>query len=384
MDKNDINYLRDLAISLEETQPKLAYELMSMALKYRPNGSLLKKKKNEYKDKFYNKVLTARTDGKGERVNAILNGVLLSEQLNKEFIFSWNTESSANKNIFLDLNAKIPDFFDEEMLDKHYMKFEELSFYLLYDESVTGCEVVSGDTYLPGVEDDSSEEAINIIPSQETSLDVDYSGAINKVFSKKYLALLMSYQSSFDYLGIHYRGGDVIYGNHRHNKHAIGDKSAALSMIERVIQDNQNQKIILFGTPIGDTLDDLMFLERKYSNVTLSISLASADYDYLIQDCMMMSACNKLIGMSGTGVIRLAQKFNTKLNVEYFSDVFKGDILYELLLSGLRNPEYNLLQRSYHAVRALSMSEVDAEYLLNKIHGFDPDNKLKWYIQPEA
>ena len=93
----------------------------------------------------------------------------------------------------------------------------------------------------------------------------------------------------------------------------------------------------------------------------------------------MMSACNKLVGMSGTGVIRLARKFNTKLNVEYFSDIFKSDILYELLLSGVKNAEYNLFQRSYHAIRALSMSEVDAEYLLHKIHEFDPDNKLEWY-----
>ena len=67
--------------------------------------------------------------------------------------------------------------------------------------------VVSGDTYLPGVEDDLSEEAINIIPNQVTNLDANYGEAINQVFSERYLSLLKNYQSSFDYLGIHYRGG---------------------------------------------------------------------------------------------------------------------------------------------------------------------------------
>ena len=41
----DINYIRDLAVNFEDTNPKQAYELMSIALRCRPNGLFLKKKK---------------------------------------------------------------------------------------------------------------------------------------------------------------------------------------------------------------------------------------------------------------------------------------------------------------------------------------------------
>ena len=378
MDKGDINYLRDLALSLEGTKSDIAYELMSMALMYRPDGTFIHKKTKEYENRYFKKILTARKDGKGERVNAILNGVLLSNQTKRDFLFSWHTESPALKNELIDLDRQIPDFFDGEFLRRHYISFEGIRFYSLHNSNPPECEIVSGDSHVPtmgGVDGDP----INIIPGVKTNNDVDYGVAINRIFKDKYLSLLGTYQSCSRFVGIHYRGGDVIYGDHRHHKHAIREKSAALGMVERLIQDYDNENIILFGTTLGDTLGDLLYLKCKYDNVTLSMNLASDDYDYLMQDCMMMSHCKKLIGMRDTGVIRLAQKFNTNLKVEYFSDIIQDFDLYDLLLSGVNNTVYNALQRSYHAPRALSTSDKDSVYLVGKIKELDPENKFKWY-----
>lgn len=65
---NTIDLLRDTSISLEKTNLKLAYELMSHALLLRPNGSQLKEKLEKYKKRYSNRKI--RT------FNAILHKML--------------------------------------------------------------------------------------------------------------------------------------------------------------------------------------------------------------------------------------------------------------------------------------------------------------------
>jgi hypothetical protein len=48
IDNYDIDYIRDLAVSYEKTNINFAYELMSIALKYRPHGPFIKKKVKYY------------------------------------------------------------------------------------------------------------------------------------------------------------------------------------------------------------------------------------------------------------------------------------------------------------------------------------------------
>jgi len=48
----DINLVRDYAVSIEGNQINLAYDLMLIALKARPNGTFLKKKITEYEEKL--------------------------------------------------------------------------------------------------------------------------------------------------------------------------------------------------------------------------------------------------------------------------------------------------------------------------------------------
>ena len=55
----DINYIRDLAVSLGKSNPKQAFELMAIALRSRPKGAFIRWKKSVYKKRFFNKVLTS-------------------------------------------------------------------------------------------------------------------------------------------------------------------------------------------------------------------------------------------------------------------------------------------------------------------------------------
>jgi hypothetical protein len=48
----DVDFLRDEAVKLEETDLMLAHKLMSIAYQARPNGSFIKEKYNEYKQRL--------------------------------------------------------------------------------------------------------------------------------------------------------------------------------------------------------------------------------------------------------------------------------------------------------------------------------------------
>ena len=157
-----------------------------------------------------------------------------------------------------------------------------------------------------------------------------------------------------------------------------------MPVIEDVIKNKRNKKILLFGTPKGDTKEDLDYLDDKYSHVCLSENFRVRDFDDVLQDSMMMSCCASLIAYEHTGVVRLARLFNPDLNLESFNEIYTKEEFFQLCLDNVENQEYNPIQRSYISVRALALCEdlgIPEEirtFLMLNIRMLDPQNELLW------
>ena len=66
---------------------------------------------------MFGKVLTARTDGTTERINAIVNGLLLARKFDLDFYFSWVGKSS---NTYHCTTEELPDIFSDEFVEQHF------------------------------------------------------------------------------------------------------------------------------------------------------------------------------------------------------------------------------------------------------------------------
>ncbi|MEI6895137.1 MAG: hypothetical protein V5789_11040 [Colwellia sp.] len=138
------------------------------------------------------KVATARRDGTTERVNAIVNGLLLSKKYGLEFEFSWiNLEG----NEFHCMTYDVPEFFAHDFITKHY---REMSHFKKYKIEGFGCtypsEYVSGfymrgsDSNRKSLLDKAKRKEINIVPATY-QYGGRYSSTIDDVFSQEYLPL---------------------------------------------------------------------------------------------------------------------------------------------------------------------------------------------------
>jgi hypothetical protein len=143
-------------------------------------------------------------------------------------------------------------------------------------------------------------------------------------------------------------------------------------MIEPIIRENKSCNILLFGTPVNESLDDLKFLKSSYKNVTLASELHTEGLNPVIEECFIMGLCEKVYSTKATGVVRLATKISPEIEVVYYDDVFSEQELFECLLNGIANQEYNALQRANHARKALSMSMGFEDELKSQIAKLDP------------
>ncbi|MEI6895136.1 MAG: hypothetical protein V5789_11035 [Colwellia sp.] len=143
-------------------------------------------------------------------------------------------------------------------------------------------------------------------------------------------------------------------------------------MVEAIINKNKKENILIFGTPFADTLIDLEYLKNKYLNVSLASEVISGNLHAVIEESFIMGMCKELYSTKATGVVRLALKINSKLNVVYFEDYFDNKELDKILMFGLNNNDYNSLQRANHARRLIYIRASDNSELHEKLNSLDP------------
>ncbi len=376
MKPEDLALIRKIAVSIEGIDLRLSYKLLSVVDKYCENDSFDVKRIGLYREQLFGMVLTARTDGTTERINAIVNGLLLSRKFGLDFYFSWVGKSN---NIFHCTTSELPDVFSDEFVKQHFKPFDAFQRYTYSkldkrpnSELSNGSQVRGSSENREKVINDAKHKKGNIVPATY-NYGNNYSGVIEHVFNQKYLDIKKNRTiCEKSYIAIHYRGGDVIYGVSRFDESALFGKSACLSMIERIIDENLGNNILLFGTPINESQDDLEFLKSKYKNITLASELHTEHLNPVIEECFLMGLCQQVYSTRGTGVVRLATKISPDIRVVYYDEAIAEKDLFTCLLNGIDNHEYNSLQRANHARKALSMDMGFEEQLKSHIVKLDP------------
>ena len=390
--RQELSLLTETASKLENEYPREAFKLYSIARSH--GAGHLNEAIERLRTQCFGYMISARKDGTTERVNSILTGYLLAQNLDLPFRFSWATDVGAAQNELCSVTNQLADFIHPDFASRYFTKFDEVRAFEVPGYKSDDFFFAAQRIHNPvskGALDEVLRSRLNVCPPARLEQPLieawegDIQNAIRKIFRPSYTELLESFKPKVGhFVGIHYRGGDVIYGQHRHAGHSIGYKSAPLPVIEDLIKRNERQAILLFGTPIGETLDDLHYLRDKYENVTLSLEYADPAMDGVIQDSFLRSCCSTLHAYRGTGVARLAGFINTRLNTVSFTDTYSPENIYQIYVDNLDNRAYNDLQRSFININALALAitlrkprKKRSQYLEN-IRQLDPDNKLHW------
>ncbi|QFU74442.1 hypothetical protein EY643_01550 [Halioglobus maricola] len=388
-----------VARGLENSDPQLAYGLIRLMALEEATPGYLSELQSRLHLRLSGHVLTARSDGTTERLNGIICGLIFARAMQLPFSFSWATNVGAIHNALCSVTNDLPNFIHPKLVENHYIPYSEMQQYRIAGMDHLACEAASGIRLRAPVtlsqRDQILKEHLNIVPPTRllsgpdqpfgAQLLRDLENVIPLVLDPAYLALFAEMRGRFRRaLGVHYRGGDVIYGQSRHGVLALGDKSAPLPVVESLIQRSDESTVVIFGTAVGDTLTEMNYLRDRYSNVVLASDFWREGFDEVIQDSMMMAACRHLVAAGRTGVAHLAKMLNPELSFQPFIGVFTTAEYYQICMDNLDNPDYSSLQRSYINIQALAVcndNNVPAsvrERLISNVSRLDPKNMQRW------
>ena len=286
----------------------------------------------------------------------------------------------------------MPSYFRDSFIVRHALDFQSIR-KMRYLSNDTGGELASGvrvASLLPKEEVTALLTGnYNLIAPQRFDyheLRQRIPSSLNVIFNDNYLRQfeMLSEEAGSNTIAIHYRGGDVIYGEFRSEKRVAFNKSLSLCYVEYLIRQNQSSDILLFGTPVGDTLCELIWLKERYSNVRLALDITNRDFDGVIQDSYLMSCCGEVHAAQGTAVTALASLFRPCLRIVERLSAQEEFALLSDVVHRNAYAEYFPLQKSYTNIHlyllgtVLGCSEEALKEFVNAVDKYDPANKKKW------
>jgi hypothetical protein len=308
--KKDIKMILNVAYKIMGDYPVQSHSLITIAHDLDPKDKELGINKIKVESYFPEVVVSMRWDGLTERLNAILRGLAISKKHSSNFKFVWPSDGAAN-NSFMDVKEKPPGFISSSFCERYLINNNELESLKL--EYKNKWVLLKSPSQIMPFINKEEEKQIEYWRQNLTCSRLEKQLVFNDIISKDlqlFHVELISLMSSNDIVGIHYRGGDVIYGGH-HNGQYIRGKSLTLAYVEKIIEANKSKKIVVFGTLKGSTLDDIMLLKNKWPNVILPHEIyGSHDFDderKVINDVLLMSLCPVLYCSSSSGVTTLAK-----------------------------------------------------------------------------
>lgn len=327
--------------------------------------------------------LTRRGDGLTMRLGAILVAKTLARKFNGSFHFKWGNGFIGDKFHAMEKvdEVFVPDFINE---------------YSVLEDACFGYDQI----------DEQSEEFIAHRPidwkfrgwdvskifQKGFPLNIRLNQDDNKFLSEQFYRLpfkteiknviMQARKVEFDrdIVGIHVRGGDIIYGNYRlSGKYAKG-RCLPIKVVREIIKDNVslNKKIIIFGQ--GNEL--LNSLKSEYG-----ISLARDMYPDnigswgVLFDVVLMSKCANVYAAGGSGVTKLAEILGD-MNVLTPERIWGRNVYIEKLVNNLAEEIclYDNYQQSFsffHAYLLRRNTDLSvAKSYLNSAIQLDPSNHL--------
>lgn len=296
------------------------------------------------------KVLTAcRGDGLTERINAILNGLVICKKMGWGFKFTW-PEFLGSKNSH-SVSDSVYELFSDDFIDKHFVEDENAhypdGFSPRNNKQIAEYTVSS----LEELEESmNSNRAFYLAPLRMKPSLTSHLGEINKLEllcdnmfapeTQKALENSVScHLSNRPVSAVHLRGGDVVYDKARTWGQFIRNKTMSVPIADYFCKKaaENGEDVLLFGA----TKSDLELVQKKNPNVRLAseflLSGLKPDSE-MLSEVVLMSRCAKLFSAGGTGVTYLASELSG-LRLTKFDGVLSKEKEYEIYKKALSSNE---------------------------------------------
>lgn len=270
--------------------------------------------------------VVSRQDGLGNRLRAILNAIILSKAYGVDYKFIWEERIGRAKEHNVIEPAE--NVFDHDFISNHIVssvnKSNEvrLQNYLKKDFPLIDGESAYIVEAHHAVGRFSHEiDSRNFITQHEAFRAVGFSVPVKSVLFDKQLKI------SSDFIAIHVRGGDIVYGNHKPNMETFYAKATPWPLVMHACE-----KIKAMGFKPLLICQDL--IAEKYFNKVDGAAFASEfkigkNYNDLLDafaDIKLMSQCAKIIAPN-SGFSTLASFLNDAERIELTEFVGKNVIM---------------------------------------------------------
>ncbi len=342
-------------------------------------------------------IVANRSDGLGERINALLNAVVMAKTFNYKFGYVWRDQVHAhhlqkganeNKNLVGHAIVTEHEFFDPVFISNYSVTDKKLQGF----RTITGKGLTYDSLYKAELENKlegwfsprlelkehfSDELLINEFFSYKDAFSFI---KFNKPITKS-IELAKTAMKSEPFVALHLRSGDVFYGEYRKFLHYTYKGIVlplAKSIIERFLKENK--KVIVFGQ---DTIV-LNYLKQEYNIITVEDFKGYKQLDdtqkAMFEITLMSGAENIIAGSSGFS--KLASWIGEKpveSPISYYTSKKQTSIIRKDLLTN--GDIYPKLQTSFAYWYAFfygrhSKNISDSEYLLTQAYKYDPNNEL--------
>lgn len=296
-----------------------------------------------------NKIIVAnRTDGLGERLAAILNGMYLCSITNSNFKFNWHygdfSDPNIDKHIICPFVPAKEDFFNNEFIDAFYLDYlnfsnqEILWWYkghsiknviadLFSSNAIIQCTVA---TYMNVYYDDIDENKYRKEIQNIFFNVIKFSNAINHAINH---AIRLD-----DYDVIHVRGGDILYRNTYEAMYAAIPVHLAIEIIK-----TNPKKIIIMGNDIeaNQTLKILLKEQRNdiFTSDDFQIDSFSATEKAMF-DIVLMSKAKNLY-LSGGSAFSVTAYIIGDCKPIFVYEKFTIQQVYNIIEDNMRKYQFN-------------------------------------------
>ncbi len=342
-------------------------------------------------------IVASREDGLGERLNSILNAVVLSKILGYKFGYIWENsihahelqkEAESNKKLVGHAIVDEDNFFDDSFIKKYsLLKDSLINTKTISDKNITYNSLFelenkfNLDTWIsPRLElkDHFSKELLlnNPFSYSDAFKFIKFNKPINRSID-----LANTIMNNNRYIALHLRSGDVFYGEYRKYVHYTY-KGIVLPLAKAIIEIylEKGLKVVIFGQDI----EVLRYLKSSYDITTVndfSEYEKFNDTQKAMFEITLMSNAESIVAGS-SGFAKLASWIGNKViktPANYFSAVEQTKIIKDDL--EINKDNYSALQTSfaywyayYYGRHEKKMDEI--EFLLKRAFKFDPKNEL--------
>lgn len=270
-----------------------------------------------------------RTDGLGERLKAILHALALCKVYGAEFKFYWNEEKFNREGHAVD---KIEKIFSSQFIHNHHVDLLEIPECKIIDDFLLSkkngwyfCNQNISRNAFKNCPDDYKLYQVEL---KNAFRMIGFSDSIQKVIKKA-----NSFDIEKDFVALHLRAGDVVYGGFYQSFSHTG-KALSYPIALHVIREAKKNalRVLIFGQDV-ELIKKLSKMDNALSASEFSPeNLGRAEAAFF--DIILMSKC-RAIHAGGSGFSVLASMINEAKYVNPMREYSKKeivDIIFECLM----------------------------------------------------